>query len=377
MSLEQTSHSVLLPRGPRRLTWRQAADHIANIASCALVDATHPWAPRWPTSVQAAAALGCTPNLYTKACQHLAEQGIMVKKRMPRHTAGYSTIWVPVGWNERRYAVLWMPINSQIIDTDPPSQDRITAEILRRGQSGEWKVLPATIKLGQYFHVDHEVVRRAIRKLQDRRLVMKLLINGHPRWCVIPPSLHGNVDRRFTVPIREIILTDMVADIEAGRFRYRMPDGIVHEQPFPTVSSIARRYDTPYRNAAAVRDELVQRGLLVPGAHRNAAYVLADHIPAVDRTEHPVREKRRTTGDRAREIADDVAIRITSGELTGVLSMTQVQLRYKVGCPTGSMVSDLLHEYGLIQYRRRRDGSRISLVLSKRSAMPSTAGPLP
>jgi DNA-binding GntR family transcriptional regulator len=351
-------------RGPE---WLIVSEHITSLIEQALADPDHPWTVRWPTAGEMASQFGTSVKTISRALNYLEGEGVVVEARV-RRDSGYRTTRVP-----RVREILYRPA---------PTEQEITTEIIARAQDGEWETLPTLRVLREHFRVDTATITRVIDQLASRRMAHKLRVGRRWRWQIIPPHELPSVDPRRTVSAHRVVMADLIRRIRSGEFRYRLPDGSVHERPFLSLTEMEEQYDISEKVVASVRAELRRLNIIVPGPQAGGPESrarLAERIPTVDLRAHPPTSAPTMPGDRAREIAADLIVRIQTGEFTNGKRLSSYQQRrhYGAGALTVQDAFDRLGDEGWVQFLHTNRGREAFLADPLPSTAPSEITPNP
>lgn len=332
-----------------RRTWHVIAEDIRAIAELCAADPNHPWTECWPPVAEIAGHLDSNKDTVRRALRHLEAQGWMGKARVPHPTRGRVDRWMP---QVRRPAF-----------PEAPTSADVAAEVVRKCLAGDWDVVPSLLEGARHFGVSRHVMVDVTKHLEAQGLVVKVWVNGTPRWRVVPPHLRRQLDARSTVSPTRWVADAIAGRIAAGEFRYRLPDGSVHEPPFPSFRRLLEQYGVSTTTVYRVRDELCALGLIAPGPRPNGPYRLGDRVPIVDRHEHPrtpASTPRRAGGGRRRaaEVADDIVSRIREGALVAAQSvgLAETMARYKISHRTARLAFNQAHRGGWITFHFNTHG---------------------
>ena len=328
------------------------AEMVTALIEQAVADAEHPWTVNWPTAIEMASQFGTSLSTMRRALKKLEGQGLIVKARVPRPD-GYQISWVP-----RVRQAAYPPVLTD---------QQIAADIMAKTLNGEWETLPTVRELQAHFRVDGESILRVLNDLADRGIAHKLRRDGYWRWHIVPPHKIRSIDPRTAIPGRRAALGDIIHRIRAGEFRYRLPDGSIHERLFLTVVEIQQQYSVSDQTGRSIKAELLSLNLIVPGPVSiglGARAQLAEHIPVVALRAHPPSPVPLKPGDRARELAADLIARIRAGEFRNgkALKLTGTARHYGAGRDNVRAAFDQLHNEGWVEFRYTSRGRFVVLA---------------
>lgn len=336
------------PDGRPKAAWRIVAEAIAALVEAALADPDHPWTRHWPSSSEMADQFDVPKSTVAQALRHLAGQGLLAKTVMPAAMGGTAR---------------FVPAVRAPAFVRSPSVDEVAAWLADQAMRGAFDLVPPYRELAGRLGVRVRTIPAALGVLADRGLAHRVRVRGVNRWWIAPPhELRSRPRARPTAYPIPLAYDDVLRRIRDGEFRYRTPDGRVHEAPFPTFVELAARYGGSQRAAAQVHRAVREAGLIVPGPNRSARFLLAPHVPAVDRHASPPPPPLRTPrprNKRAHEIAEAVLRRIRAGEFADRPLPTQTDLiaEYRVGWHNVRAAYVELRRRGWVEFRFRGTSS--------------------
>lgn len=288
--------------------------------------------------------LGTSNSTVRIALHQLRDEGLLVKRLVER----------PAGKR-----VAWVPAARALAYTRHPDADALATQIARRAARERWTVLPSQRKIHTVLGVSQKKALAAREVLIQRGILHKLRVDGQWRWCFVPPHRLRQASPRATMAVYKTVVDQVLSLIRAGEFRYRTPDGTIHERPFLSQTEMMALFLVGTPTVAKARKILVDLGWIVPGESNNSYYRLADTVPPVARTTHPApRAEQHRLGAppslRYLDIADDLIARIQAGDFAYRAPRLpwQVELsrHYKVHKSTIRRAVAELHRRGWIDY---------------------------
>lgn len=295
-----------------------------------------------------------SPGTLQGALHQLRDEGLLVKRLVER-PSGKRVAWVPTARAPAFAAHLGI--------------DELAALIARRAARERWTMLPSQPRLAELMSISERNAIDATKVLARRGVVHKLLIGGRWRWCLLPPHKLRSIDPRATVADHKVVVCELLRRIRDGEFRYRTPDGVIHEQPFLARVDLMALFKVSGVTIDKARSTLTELGWIEPDPNTTALYRLADTVAPADRATHPARlisRKRPLRGTRVPQIVDDLIERIRAGEFTdlpqGRLSYWELRGHYRTGDATLRGVLDELHRRGWIVFRHERQQRRAHLA---------------
>ena len=302
------------------------ADAVERTAVHAQGDPDHPWSRQWPTISEMARYLGESQPQVVQAIAHLRRRGVFVHALI--HTDD----------GVRRLSVLtsMMPSLPQA-----HTETSMRTELLSRTKSGEWSELPPLHELATHFGRDRRAVRRVLLALAEQGRAVHVRRGQSYRWQIVGQDT--SIEPALLVRSVKAVAQDMIRRIRAGEFRYRLPDGTVHEAALPGQDRMTRRYRVGYKTLEAVKAHLHLLEWIEPAPspyqQGGTVWVLASRVPPVDLDHHPAGVAAvappPAKWTAVADIVQDLIGRIVAGEFDDAPLPTREELkvRYRVGAP--------------------------------------------
>ena len=334
-SVDGPSHTTRRERRDRQ----DLVDDVIKLTDSILADPSHPWNREWPTVGEMAEALDSNHKSVSQALQVLGDRGLYAK--------------VPVR-RQRRVSAAWIPTHH--IDTNRHiTDDEMIASITELARTEEWTILPSYDDLEEHFHAPRSAVSRVVKVLAHRKLIVRYYDKKCWRWrlVVASPGPRGINPAHITTPAKRAI-ANLTRRLNEGEFRYRTPDGVIHEEPFLSSHEIAAQYSIGISTAKDVLRQLLHEGWIIR-THHNSPCVPSDRVPAVDRLHAAPPRQRPPRGGgpkRVGQLTKDLVERIESGEFSaaGFPSGGQLIAQYRTSRPIIQQVLDELHRRDLIDF---------------------------
>jgi len=327
------------PSGKKRQNRQALIDRVANLTESVLADPSHPWNREWPTIGEMAETIGSNHRSVNEVLRILGERGLYAKAAIKR---------------QRRVSEGWVPTR-RLKASRRTTDNEILAGIIDLARSGEWTILPTYDDLEEYFQAPRSAITRVVKELARRNLLIRQFYRGYWRWrLTVAASGPNRINPALGMTPSQRAIADLTRRLREGEFRYRTPDGVIHEEPFLSSLEIATQYRISRTTAKAVLHQLLRNGWLIR-EHQDAPCTLSDRIPAADRPHAAPPRQRPAKGNgrkRAGQLAKALAERIEAGEFSaaGFPSGAQLMTEYRTSRPIIQQVLDELHRRGLIEF---------------------------